>query len=238
MHQPIHYQLAGSGRKVIFLLHGWGGSSKSLEELQKLLVGSFKVVNVDLPGFAASKEPDGVWGTKDYAKTIIQLADQLQIKKFSLFGHSFGGQIAAQAAILYPQRVEKLILCSSAAIRQSSKWVRLIKNISWAKKIGLSRLARQFFRHTDYYNSSPKMRLVMNKILQEDLTSHLSRIQSPTLILWGEEDRVTPKKFGEIIQQQIKGSILKKIPGARHNLPLFEPQLVADEMVNFLQLKS
>lgn len=230
----LKYYIQGSGETII-LLHGWGGSSRSLAALQSFLSKDFQAITVDLPGFGDSPEPESVYGITDYAGEIIKLAGILKIKKFYLFGHSFGGQIATKLVLDHPEVVEKLILCDASPVRQRRLGVKVkIKIAQFIKRIGLSPALKILLRNSDYQKASPKMKQIMTKILQEDLTENLSKIKTTTLILWGKQDKDTPLWMAKMIHQKIKGSKLKVFDGFRHGLPLFGPELVAREIKEFL----
>lgn len=231
----IKYFVQGSGKPII-LLHGWGGSSKSLKKLQDFLAKDFQAITLDLPGFGQSPEPKEVFGVKDYAQEIIQVANDLGFKKFHLFGHSFGGQVATQLVLDYPQTVQTLILCDAAVVRKKTASVKIkIKIAKLIKQLGLSPLLRIIFKKSDYQKASPHMKKIMNKILTEDLTSNLPQIHTPTLILWGKRDQGTPLWQAQLIHQNIKNSKLKVYPGFRHGLPLFNPEEVASEIKEFIK---
>lgn len=231
----IKYYIQGSGEPII-LLHGWGGSSKSLQKLQNFLAKDFQAITIDLPGFGQSPEPKSIFGIKDYAQEIIRLSKNLKLEQFHLFGHSFGGQIATQLTLDYPQTVKTLILCDAAVVRKKTTSAKIaIRAAKLLKQIGLSSLLKIIFKKSDYQKASLHMKKIMNKILTEDLTSYLSQIHTPTLILWGEKDQDTPLWQAQIIHQRIKGSKLKVYPDFRHGLPLFNPGEVASEIRKFIK---
>ncbi|MDO8570420.1 MAG: alpha/beta hydrolase [Candidatus Daviesbacteria bacterium] len=231
----IQYHVQGLGEPII-LLHGWGGSSKSLENLQIQLSKNFQAITLDLPGFGNSPEPETIYGIKDYAQEIIQITQDLGLKEFHLFGHSFGGQVATQMVLDYPDKVKTLILCDAAVIRRKTISTKVLIKISkFIKSPGLSSFLKIIFRHSDYQKASPKMKQIMNKILQEDLFPCLQQIYTPTLILWGEKDSYTPVWQAKIIHQNIKGSKLKIFSNLRHGLPLSNPEDVAKEIKEFIK---
>ena len=229
----MNYYIVGSGEPII-LLHGWGGSSVSLINLAKYLAKDFKVVVIDLPGFGKSPEPKKIYGIKDYGDEIINLMDRLRLERFNLFGHSFGGQIAAKISLDYPDRIDNLILCAAAIIRKRS-W-KSYAQIMLAKLIKNTFIKSAFnvlMGNSDYQKASLKMRKVMNKILTEDLADQISGIEKPTLILWGSKDKITPLWQAQIINKQIANSQIKIFPLSRHNLPLVHARLVANQIKRF-----
>lgn len=230
----VNYICKGRGQSIV-LLHGWGGSSESLKPLQDILSKRFQVLNLDLPGFGDSPEPKKVLGVEQYANLIIDLTKKLKIHKFHLFGHSFGGQIAAKMALDYPSHVQSLILCSGAVVRKRSIGTKvIIKLAELLKHSKLSLILTSVKKKLDYTKASPKMRLIMNKILMEDLTSEIANIALPTLILWGAHDKITPVWQANLIHNKIRNSKLKIYQEARHGLPLKQADLVAADVEEFI----
>ncbi|MBI4038170.1 alpha/beta hydrolase [Candidatus Daviesbacteria bacterium] len=222
-------------KETIVLLHGWGGSKKSLAALADELKKSFNVLNLELPGFGDTQEPKFVWGIKDYAKYVVEQAQKQGAYNFHLFGHSFGGQVAAQVALSDPDKLKKLILCGAAVVRKKSGLIKLkIKTAKLLKNTPFPLILSFLMRRSDYQKASPQMKKIMNKVLQEDLTQKLTQIKSPTLILWGEKDSYTSLPQAYLIHQKIPNSKLKIFKDLRHNLPLVKAKLVAEEIKKWI----
>ena len=119
--REVNYKIAGQGQTIL-ILHGWGSSSDSWLKVQNALVRQgMQVYSIDLPGFGKTHPPEIVWGVKEYADFIKSFVDTVKLFNFILLGHSFGGQVASMYALLYPQTIKKLVLCSAAAIRRSRR---------------------------------------------------------------------------------------------------------------------
>jgi len=239
----IHYTKRGSGNPLLFV-HGWGGSLNSLTPLSSLFVNTHQVILLDLPGFGESELPGPKWGSFDYAELIAQFIQKLGVDDVIYFGHSFGGSLGIILSTTYPKFVHRLILCNSAYKRTDKK-----SNIASSLKRFLYSLPvvnhfapflRQlgymiFFRNSDL-RKFPTLESNFKKIMSEDLTSLLSMVHIPTLILWGEEDRQTPVSLAYELKSKINNSKLKIYKEKRHNLPLSEPQLVAQEIRTFINI--
>ena len=110
----FNYSVEGEGLPVV-LMHGWGCNRTTLARIENLLTPSFKVYNVDFPGFGKSSEPPTVWGVEEYTALIERFLDIEGIDNPILLGHSFGGRVG----ILLSSRrsVRKLILVDAAGIK-------------------------------------------------------------------------------------------------------------------------
>ena len=75
----VNYKISGKGDPLL-LIHGWGGSSNSLEKLAQLLSSEYKAITLDLPGFGQSDRPESDWGVGEYAKFLVDFIDRLNLK--------------------------------------------------------------------------------------------------------------------------------------------------------------
>ena len=159
--------------------------------------------------------------------------------KLILIGHSFGGRIAIKYAVKYPEKIDKLILTGAAGIKH--KLTLKQKLLFILTKIGkaifslpiisflqnpiyklFSKIARS--RKKDYYGASPRMKEIMKNVLAEDLTDYFDKIKTPTLLVWGREDKTTPLSDGKIMNKKIENSKLVIINNANHSLPYQKPE--------------
>lgn len=244
----INCKIAGSGPAVL-ILHGWGGSSTSWMGVQEILVKEgLRVIVPDFPGFGKSKTPLIPWGIKEYTDFVLNLANHFKLRNFFLLGHSFGGRIAIKFAVSYPEKIKKLILCDSAGIKQKrgpkEKIIfrfSKIGNAIFTPKV-LARFknrARELFyiflRHKDYAKADGTMKETIKKVLGEDLLPELSRIQTETLIIWGQGDKLVPVRFGHIFKEKIANSELIILPKIGHSPHLEVPKKLAETISNFIK---
>ncbi|MEA3292985.1 MAG: alpha/beta hydrolase, partial [Patescibacteria group bacterium] len=103
----INYKIAGEGQ-LILILHGWGGSSDSWVEVIKILSNQgYKIICPDLPGFGKTQKPNYSWELGDYRNFVKKFIENLNLEKFYLLGHSFGGAIAVKFSSIFPEKTEK-----------------------------------------------------------------------------------------------------------------------------------
>jgi esterase len=114
----LTYTDEGDAKQVFFAVHGVPGSVKDFRYLAPPMLSFARFVRVDLPGSGGS-EPrrDALRSLEARAKTVLALADELEIRKFGIIGHSMGGGTALLAASLAPQRVTHLVLVAPMGLR-------------------------------------------------------------------------------------------------------------------------
>ena len=224
--------------KKIIILHGW---TKTLDKWKNFIEAlENKGIKADLPkipGLTGNLEK--VWGLADYVAWLKNIVEK-EKGKVILVGHSNGGRIALAFTNLYPQKVEKLILIDSAGIYHNELPLK-IKRIVFktiakigAQALGRARLLdrrggiRQMVRNllykvareSDYKDLNENTKQTMINLISSDLKSILPKIKTPTLIIWGREDKVIPLSDGKLIHELIKNSKLQIIEDARHS-PMF-----------------
>ena len=244
---PVFYLDKGRG-SVVLILHGWGSNSAKWIKVQDGLVADgFRVIVPDLPGFGKTPEPLSTWTISDYSRFVYEFTNKLNIDKLILAGHSFGGRISIDYAVRYPQQLDKLILISAAGVVRHEK-VK-IKIFLILTKIGnfvfstpilsslkplVGRVAYKLAGARDYKKASDGMQSVIKNILNENLRIFLPNITIPTLILWGENDVMTPVGDAEIIDREVPNSYLYIFKNQPHALNLTIPQKLAKQISAFL----
>ena len=108
----ICYDIKGEGDSVI-LIHGFSDRKEHWRAQVGALSQHFKVIRMDNRGAGKSDRPEGEYTMELYASDIAGLMDYLGIDRSHIIGHSLGGMIAQNFAILYPEKVEKLILINT-----------------------------------------------------------------------------------------------------------------------------
>ncbi|PIQ74182.1 MAG: hypothetical protein COY11_03185 [Candidatus Portnoybacteria bacterium CG_4_10_14_0_2_um_filter_44_20] len=243
----------------IIILHGWGATVKSYGRLKPLLEqGGNSVFVFDLPGFGKEALPPRAWSVGDYADWVEnKIREELDSRsrrndngsKFILYGHSFGGRIAIKIAARRPEGLRGLILCDTAGVTPRPK--TKIAIFSFLSKIGnvtfslpslkfLRPLARKFVYwlsgERDYhYLQGDVMRETFRAVVSEDLSSFLPKIHTPTMVVWGEKDRMTPLGDAYAINRGIAGSKLEILGKIGHNPHLETPEKLAAIVDKFIK---
>ncbi len=210
----VFYKGSGDGQNAVVLLHGWGASSAAMDGVYKYLTGCGKAVYaIDFPGFGQSDFPPETWGVYEYADCVQYVLNSLGVRRPILIGHSFGGRVAL---ILGARKVaSKLVLTDAAGLKPKmslkKKWA--IARYKRAKRKGK---APQNAGSADYAALSPAMQKVFVRIVNTHLDGLLEKIDVPTLLFWGKEDRDTPPYMARRMQKGIKNSGLIMMEHAGH----------------------
>lgn len=172
------------------------------------------------------------WGVPEYAEMVKAFIEKLNLGKVDVIGHSFGGRVSIFLASNYPELFNRIILTDSAGLIKKmsiKKWLKIrtfkvgkfvirlfYKNNKTLCDSKINAL-RKRVGSSDYSSlKSDVMRDTFNKVISLDLKSYLSAIQSPTLLIWGENDKDTPVYMGKIMEKHIPDSGLVILKNAGH----------------------
>jgi pimeloyl-ACP methyl ester carboxylesterase len=196
------------------------------------LASSFRTYAVDLPGFGASRRLR--WSRLD--DTVDLLADWIAAEGLSrahIAGHSLGGAVAARVAARHPERVDRLVLVDAAIRSEGKRPILRATNVVQTVRTGVPGFAPLLVR--DLLRCHPWSFVAATvDALQPDWESHMAHIRSPTLVVWGEHDAITPLALGRDIAATVTGARLIVLPNAGHN-PMWEcAEAFNTEVLRFL----
>jgi pimeloyl-ACP methyl ester carboxylesterase len=217
--------------KTLVFLHGWNTSHESLFPLIQLLQPHFEIYAPDLP-YPKDKALD----LGDYCQFVIEYLKKEKITRPIIIGHSLGGAIATKIATDYPQIPSKIVLLSAASIRHKipqpwrlfqklSPVLRPFRNI--ALKISHLDASDYVILKTDIEKQT------FRNLIGYDQTLTLSKISTPTLILWGDNDTSTYLYEGQKIHSLIANSQFKSFPNTGHFFFLDYPHEIAKLISDF-----
>ncbi|TAA48450.1 alpha/beta fold hydrolase [Corallincola spongiicola] len=124
----LHFQRQGQGPTVI-LIHGLFGSLENLGTLSRHLQTHFDVVSVDLINHGRSGHKDAT-NYIDMAGDIIETMDALNIERAHCVGHSMGGKVAMELAMLAPHRFKRIVVADIAPVKYPSHHVQVLKGLA------------------------------------------------------------------------------------------------------------
>lgn len=255
----LYYEIHGSGKPLI-LIAGLGYSHWQWYKMVPLLAEHFQVITFDNRGVGQSEKPAGPYTAQLLAQDTVGLLDELHIEKAIIAGHSMGGFVAQAIALDFPQRVEKLILCSTNFggpnhVPVTPEAMKVLTDVS---SDPLTRFKNGLAVSTapDWSEKNPEMIeewvkwRVANPIepapyqaqlaiglglLPESAAfeNKLSRINIPTLILFGAHDKVVPPANADLLAQKITGSSVLTFPDAGHFFPIEIPEAASRAITDF-----
>ena len=254
----IRYIETGHGIPVV-LLHGLGASMYAWRKnLPPIAAAGFRVIAFDNRGFGYSDEPATGYDNESYVRLTVALLDSLHIPDAVLIGHSMGGAVAAQVAIEHPERVRGLVLIGSAGLGarepialRIAGWPLVGRVVVALRGRGMTaRLLRatyadpekvteadvdQYYAPTVQPEYGRALRGVLREFRFDGLQGRLEHVAAPTLVLWGEEDRLVPMALGRMMAIGIPGAAFLSVAHAGHSVQEEAPEEVNRLIVKFLR---
>lgn len=246
----IRVRTAGDGSPVL-LLHGIGGSSASFDAQLAGLATKHRVLAWDAPGYGGSDNPARPLGMAGYAALVGRLLTALGAVPAHLVGVSWGGVIATRVALDHPEAVRSLVLADStrgsgidperaALMRARPGELNRVGAAEFARRRAPRLMAREAdpavaqrvedimagIRLPGYTSAAESM-------AETDHGPRLSRISVPTLVLVGEQDRVTGVAEARRLAASIPGARLAVLPGG-HAANQEHPRRFCTEILTFL----
>jgi pimeloyl-ACP methyl ester carboxylesterase len=239
-----HLLSAGEGPPLVYL-HGVAPAGDWLP-LHDQLARQFTVYAPDHPGFGYTERPEWLDGMDDLVLHYEELFRTLELERPVLVGFSFGGWIAAEYAVTYPERVGGLVLLNAAGLHVEG---HLIPDLPALSRERLTETVFHDYQMAEAYYQArvhPEERLrqyramvttaliAWNPWFDPKLQRRLRRVSCPTLALWAEHDRLIPPVYGETFRAAIPGARLEILPDCGHMAPIERPEAVAEAISQFI----
>ena len=242
---PVTVTQRGQGRPVL-LLHG-GAGLDSVAGFAALLAGRLpaQVLTPVHPGFGGTPRPAALDSPRKLGELYRNLLGQLGLTGVTMVGSSVGGWIAVEAALAAPDRFARLILLDAVGLDSASHPVADYFSMTLDQVFDVS------FAHPDQYRIDPatltdEQRAVAagnraalevyggRSMADPGLAARLAGITVPTLVVWGEADRMVTPDYGQEFAAAIPGATFRVLPGAGH-LPQIE---APDAVLSTLQAEG
>lgn len=195
--------------------HGYLSSKESFHYQTEFFSRRFRVTAFDFAGFGSSSPPNAAYSVGDYADWTADILGRLNVTRPHVVCHSFGARVAIKLLGEKNFPADKLVITGGAGVvkPRSPQYIRRVKTYRAVKKI-FPAWAEKHFGSAEYRTLSPLMRESYKKIVNEDLVSVAENIGNETLLLYGEDDTVTPpSEEGAAFHRAIRGSRLKLMEG-------------------------
>ena len=253
----IEYMESGSGEPLV-LLHGIAADKDHWTRVAPYLTPRFRVIAVDLPGFGESDKPmDRHYTGRDQVGYLHEIVGALGLTSFHLGGNSMGGMIAARYAAAYPGEVKSLWLLAPAGVGTGPAgelaklkpgdrvplFARSLPELEQTlllvtskhpyipravKRVLADRAAADYPLHMKIFYE------INEEWAAAPLDKTVAGLQTPTRIVWGEEDRLLPVANAEQLHAVMPSSSVLQLPGIGHVPMLEAPQVVAEDYLAFV----
>ncbi|MDA8020621.1 MAG: alpha/beta hydrolase [Thermoanaerobaculia bacterium] len=247
--------------ETVVLVHGL--SDQGVGDWRHVVPGlarRYRVLVLDLPGFARSDKGDHHYSFERYGELLHWLIEERAVGPVTLVGHSLGGALALFHADRWPNDVSRLILVDTAGVLHRTAYLKYVASlrgtgifskspdlreglndfIGWLleateKLPGTDRLGqiladRKLRRR--YLRSDPSA-VAGAAMTEVDFSQRLHLIEQPTLVIWGEDDDVAPVRTGQVLSARLPDVRMRILPDVGH-----APMLESPEAFNRLLLAT
>ncbi|MCX5715283.1 MAG: alpha/beta hydrolase [Candidatus Omnitrophica bacterium] len=252
----LYYEVHGRGAPLL-LIAGLGSDISSWAGVINKLSAHFKVIAFDNREAGRSGISDKEYTICQMSDDAVRLLDHLKIKKTHVLGHSMGGYIAQELAIDYPERIDKLILESTAPVsskrnnalfmdfykalqgkKNLEAWIRGWTRWLFSTKCRANRAFIQAFvkngSRYPYAQQASGFKGQIDAMASFDTRKRLSRIKAKTLVIEGNKDALILPKEARALAKNISGSIFRSVNGMAHCIHIENPGLFVRIVTEFL----
>ena len=245
-----------SARAPLILLHDLTTDWVSWLPCLRFLTRDHRVIVLDLPGFGESeRHADASYDVRSQSERLHALIDALGIDRAHLLGNSMGGQIAAFYSATHPERVDSLTLLAPTGVQTPNpsevelmvadgeaslvpKTVEAFERLFALSFVQPPPVPSRLFRcyaertieHSDFLEK------IWNDLVEEyvDLTPLLPQIKAPTLVLWGEHDRIIDVSAARVFLDRLPDATLVYLQSCGHAPQAERPTQFVDHFLEFL----
>ena len=220
----------GVSQGTMVFLHGFGGQALQWKAQVTFFAEDYRIIAPDLRGHGRSDKPHTQYTIDEMLNDVDVLLREMHVpEKFTLFGHSFGGAIAAVLAARQPERVEKLVLIGTAAEFKLSLLFRLAY---YAPTALLDQIMKHYSHHI--YSTAYVMKHYYANALRVWDSSVLKQITLPTLVIRGQRDFVFPQAAYGAVAQMVPNAQEVIIPVSAHLVHLERAEATNRAIQRFL----
>jgi 2-hydroxy-6-oxonona-2,4-dienedioate hydrolase len=216
----------------LVILPGFVVSSRYVEPSTEWLTSFFQIFVPDLPGWGRSDRPKVSPDLRELARFLEIWLQEMGLNRVAVLGASFGAQIAAEFAVQYPERVARIVMVGPTIDPKARTPFHLI----WRWLVNSSReppLPKSMLR--DYLDVSPRWVFhLARQALRDRMEDKLPSIHTPTLVVQGSRDPLSPLEWAEQVVSLLPNGRLEIIPQASHSLLVHWVKELMESAIPFL----
>jgi 3-oxoadipate enol-lactonase len=250
-HGQLHYALTGEPSAPVLVLSNSLGTNFSMWDAQlPAFARQFQILRYDTRGHGQSAVPPGPYDFAQLGGDVLALLDALHIAAANFCGLSMGGMTGLWLALHAPDRFHKLVVSSaSAKFGTADSWNARIAAVNQGGMPAVAAQVVQRWFTPEFQASAPDavratLHLLENTpphgyaaccaaLRDSDLREEISAIRTPTLVLSGDKDPVSPPADGKFLAETIPGAQFAEVPGA-HLANIESPAAYTSAVLNFL----
>ncbi len=246
--QDDKYRFVEEGEgETLMLLHGLFGAMSNFEHLVRYFSKKYKVVVPILPLFDLDIFHTSVGGLEKYVQKFVETRGYNQIH---LLGNSLGGHVALVHVLKHPEKIKSLILTGSSGLFENGMGDSYPKrgDYEYIKKktqltfydpaMATKELVDEVFEITNNRIKVIKIIALAKSAIRNNLGEELNQIKQPTLLIWGNNDIITPPFVGKEFNQLIPNSELHFIDKCGHAPMMEVPEEFNQILDGFLQKQT
>jgi pimeloyl-ACP methyl ester carboxylesterase len=239
---------SGHGKPTVVFLHCWGGSSRTWDRVIAALPPGYRTVAIDQRGWGSSDHPLSGYSVAELADDTAGAIEALGLERYILIGHSMGGKTAQFLASRRPRGLIGLVLVAPAPpsplnlpeetrIMMGGPNIGEVVTAAIKQVLTFNPITREDAELlvSDAVRASSAARTAWPRQTSlEDITSQVARINVPTLVISGDQDKVdTVETLKRELLPRIPGAVLRVLPDVGHLSPLEAPNEIAAHLDNF-----
>ena len=235
----VQYLQGGSGDALLVLHHSTG--NPGWLPVYEQLAASRQVLVPDLPGYGQSERPEWARDPRDIAILLHQMLDKLAVGAVPVVGLGFGGWIAAEMATMNQQRISSLVLVGAAGIQPDEGEIldQMLVDYDEYVQAGFSdeaKYAAEFgedpppeVRELWDFSREMTARLTWKPYMFNRRLPHLlQEVQTPTLLVWGADDRIVPMAVARSYEAALPNATLEVVADCGHMVDMEQPERLAE----------
>jgi 3-oxoadipate enol-lactonase len=258
----LWYRRSGSGDEPLLLITGFTISAAVFDPILPLYEDRFDCVVYDHRASGRSDKPPWLTSMPELAGDAVRVLDELGIESAHVSGLSMGGMVAQEMAIRFPERVRGLVVgCATSggprAVLPTAKELGTlgVSTVKALREQGRPWLSAALFSDEFRREQPERVRELLRYFAKHrapaygalahlmasvyhDTTSRLHLIESPTLVMHGENDKMAPLANARMIAARIPDAELAIVPGAGHAYGLERPELSRDLLLDWLERRG
>lgn len=241
----VYVESRGQGtRTPVLFVHGFASNRETWSTIEPTLRAERRTLAVDLPGFGYSDRTEGDYAPDALADDLASMLERLGVGQVDVVAHSWGCSVSLAFVLRYPERVRRMVLIGAWAFEE-----QIPPFFRWAREGGVGEALFELFYRERLEDRAPMgfaegstvpqatvdsierslerpgtLRAALAAVRGQyylQLERRYRTIAAPTLVIYGDEDRVALPRYGARLANELRDGRLVMVPRAGH-FPMFE----------------